>query len=302
MVEKSISNITYHYPNLQKIQGWLNSRIWDEQQGYEPVKEHSANEYFCKKYLNIAKEYGMPFLEKYWIYDSDVHYEPVHLNCDFFAAVLRGEERLGLRMVYYRPDNTFYYYEYKIGIYEATTPDRIKLLLRHYLNVSLQELNLFFMSVEPLSTTFQQDKVLDEVVERAKVILEVDKSFFAAGSGNIRPKDDQVVKEVATPETFVSESLQAAPESSVTMTDLYEAHLEYCSIHAKETIPRNAFKSEVTKAMDKVYKLRPRHDIKDSEGRCHRGWKGIKLANQPGEDEFGQSDASEESGKVLVAA
>ena len=73
-----------------------------------PVK--TPSEWFSKKWPTEAEQYGTPFLEaKYLDENQEKHVNPIALNDLFFAAILASDNKLGHKVVYYTPEDQWYF-------------------------------------------------------------------------------------------------------------------------------------------------------------------------------------------------
>ncbi len=94
----------------------------------------SPGEWFSKRFPAQAEQYGPPMLECVeTLLDQSIQVSPVALNEDFYAAVLGGDDRLGHHVVFYLPEQQFYFFDCRFGRYEPTSEQKLILLLSQYL-------------------------------------------------------------------------------------------------------------------------------------------------------------------------
>lgn len=84
-------------------------------QANEPAVTNDPNEWFADKFPEQAAQYGAAFLKGTWT-DTDglKRFIPAYLNKDFFAAIFGGDNRLGHHVVYFPPEDTFYFFDYRV--------------------------------------------------------------------------------------------------------------------------------------------------------------------------------------------
>jgi hypothetical protein len=236
----------------------------------------TPSEWFSKRWQQQAEDYGTPFLETVYL-DGDLekHVNPIALNDIFFASILAGNQELGHQVVFYTPDEEFYFKDPREGgIFKATTEPKLKTLLSLYLLNCAEELrdstgkfNLF--------VRFRKDDELQAVVNKARSLLAVDKSFFGADSPNIRTGGVEERAKVA--KMFIKLAVELNPEKSLTVTDSYTAFREFCVENGLMLVERRHFQDLVGEIITGQYGLGLRNDILNSSGRHQRGWRGIGM-------------------------
>jgi len=60
------------------------------------------NEFFKRRFPEQTDKFGQAF------------FGTEQLSADFFAAVLRGDKRLGHQVVWYAPEDTFYFHDFRV--------------------------------------------------------------------------------------------------------------------------------------------------------------------------------------------
>ena len=78
--------------------------------------------------------YGAAFLEHAYL-DSDGwdRVSVVGMNDDFFAALLGGDRKLDHQVVFYVPEQQWYFYDCRFGCFVPTTEEKLMILLSQYL-------------------------------------------------------------------------------------------------------------------------------------------------------------------------
>ena len=222
------------------------------------------------------KRYGTPFLEaKYLDGDLEQRVNPIALNEIFFASILAGDESLGHKVVYYTPDEEFYFKDPREGgIFKPTTEDKLKTLLSLYilecaeqLTDTTPKLNLF--------VRFRKDEELQAIVNKAKSLLAVDKSFFGADSPNIRTGGAEEKERVA--KTFIKLVIELNPQKTITLTDSYSVFREFSGKKGLMLVERRHFEDLAGDIISQQYGLGLRNDMFNGSGRHQRGWRGLGL-------------------------
>ena len=236
----------------------------------------TPSEWFSKRWPEQAETFGTPFLEAK-LHDGDLeqHVNPLSLNEIFFAGILAGNQELGHKVVYYSPDEEFYFKDPREGgIFKSTTEDKLKTLLSLYilqcaeqLKDTTPKLNLF--------VRFRKDDELQKVVNKARSLLAVDKSFFGADSPNLRTGGAEEKEKVA--KTFINLVIELNPQKSLTVTDSYTAFREFCVKNGLMLVKRSLFEDLVGEIITEQYGLGLRNDILNGSGRHQRGWRGLDL-------------------------
>ena len=87
---------------------------------------NTPSEWFSKRWPQEAETFGAPFLEaKYLDKDLEEHVNPIALNDIFFASILGGDESLGHKVVYYAPDEQFYFKDPREGGIYGSSRSRV---------------------------------------------------------------------------------------------------------------------------------------------------------------------------------
>ena len=239
-----------------------------------PVK--TPSEWFSKKWPRQADTYGTPFLEaKYFDDNQGKHVNPIALNDIFFASILAGDENLGHGVVYCTPEDQWYFRDPADGNkFKPTSEAKLTILLSRYLLQCAEELkdptpkfNLF--------VRFRKHEELQKVINKAKSLLAVDQSFFAADSPNIRTGEGAEKERAA--KTFINVVIELNPQKSLTVTDSYTAFREFCVKNGLMLVERRLYQDLVREIIVEQYGLSLRNDVPNESGRHQRGWRGLGL-------------------------
>jgi hypothetical protein len=247
-----------------------------------PLRDHipdpppqTASEWFSKKWPKQAGEFGTPFLEAKYSSIEGQRVNPIAMNEIFFASILAGDENLGHKIVHYTPEDRFYFKDPRDeDKFRPTSEDKLKTLLSLYLLQCAEELkdstpkfNLF--------VRFRKDQELQAVINKARSLLAVDKSFFDAESPNIRIEGVEVCGRAA--KTFIHVLVEVNPAKTMTVTDSYTAFQEFCVKNGMMLVERSLFENLAVEIIKKEFGLGLRHDIPNALGRQQRGWRGVGL-------------------------
>jgi len=239
----------------------------------------TPSEWFSKRWPEQAETFGTPFLEAK-LHDGDLeqHVNPLSLNEIFFAGILAGNQELGHKVVYYSPDEEFYFKDPREGgIFKSTTEDKLKTLLSLYilecaeqLKDTTPKLNLF--------VRFRKDQELQNIINKARSLLAVDKSFFGADSPNLRTGGAEEKEKVA--KTFISLVIELNPQNNMTLADTYAVFREFSGKQGVKLVERRHFEDLAGDIIKEQYGLALRNDILNGSGRHQRGWRGLGLRQE----------------------
>lgn len=272
-------------PLSQKLLNSSSSPTTNPLMPQSPLNPTTPSQWFADRFPAAFTAYGTPFLETIE-HGSDFEFRRIiEMNVDFFAAALGGDERLGHRVVFYRPEGCFYFRDYD-GTFYPTDETKLSTLLSALLLRCAEEMpatvdrcNLF--------VEFRDERRLNEVVRKARCILAVEGSFFSADSLHRRIEGVETIDRTAR--TFVGRSVDVATANEqMTVTELIAGFLEYCQANkVKLGTPRQA-KRFIVEAVNEHYGVRLRHDLAAGGKKCARGWKGLAFRNRSVGVEAGQ--------------
>ena len=244
--------------------------------------EHGTNDpnkWFADRFPEQARQYGAAFIEGTYI-DADglKRFIPAYLNEDFFAAILGGDKNLGHQAVWYPPEETWYFFDYRVDAFCPTTEEKLKLLLSNYLIRCSQECGCL-VDITNLVVKFRQDDDLQKIVSKAKAVLEADRLFFHGASGQRRFIEGKYIEPNEEPSyrVFVKRSIVREPEGKVTLQDAFHRYFQFCRDHQMQPLTRQEFKGLVAEVIREEFNLGLRHDIPGENGKQRHGWFGVRL-------------------------
>ncbi|CAN5538353.1 hypothetical protein BH09VER1_BH09VER1_23810 [soil metagenome] len=245
---------------------------------------NDPNGWFADQFPEVAALYGAAFLEGSYLDDHQFrHVVPSYLNVDFFAGMLGGCKRLGHQIVYHQQEDRFYFYDPLVQAFSPTSEEKLELLLSNYLIRCSQACGRL-VDITPLATTFREHKSLKEVIQRAKALLQADSTFFTGKDGHRRWIDGKYVEPTDEPayKRFLKQSVVPDSCASMTLPELFDRFLAYCTSNHLPTLQRAQFKAIAGKTIREEHHIGIRHDIDNGRGQITHGWKGLSLVDPMG--------------------
>lgn len=238
------------------------------------------NAWFKQKFPEALEQFGPGFMEgRYEDSDGYTHYIPSALNEDAWAAALSGRGELGLRLVYFPPEDTLYFFDPSVaegGAFVPTSVEKVMVLLSNQL-MRCAEACPPIVDIENLVVKFRQPAALRSVAEKAKVILATSDTFFSGDKGERRMVKGRVVEANAEPTyvQFVKKAIVRRPEAKLTVSDAFSRYHRFCEDSGETPLTRAEFKALMVDAIREAFSLGLRHDVRDSTGKANHGWVGI---------------------------
>jgi len=239
---------------------------------------HDPNEWFLARFPDQVAKFGPAFVVGKWTdQQGNVNVIPLTLNEDLFASII-GDPSLGHSVVFYNREAQFYFLDPFVDAYCPTSSEKVCLLLSNYLIRVAQSCSRL-VNVRPLVETFRSSARLSAVIDRAKVLLEADSSFFTGKYGNRRFVDGRYIgpTDVATHRYFVAECIEVDSNASVTVPDAFQRYRVFCDQNKLIALQRSEFKALVGEVIREQFHLGVRHDLDNGRGQVAQGWKGLCL-------------------------
>ena len=126
-----------------------------------------------------------------------------------------------------------------------------------------------------LFVRFRKDEELQGIVNKAKSLLAVDKSFFGADSPNVRTGGAEEMEKVA--KTFINLVIELNPQKTITLADAYTVFRLFSGKQGVKLVERRHFEDLAGDIIKEQYGLALRNDILNGSGRHQRGWRGLGL-------------------------
>ena len=240
---------------------------------------NDPNRWFAAKFPELVQQYGPAFMEGTWTdRDGLKRFIPAYLNEDFFAAILGGNKDLGQQVVWYPPEETWYFFDYRVDAFCATTEEKLKILLSNYLIRCSQDCGSL-VDVTNLVVKFRQNEVLQRIVNKAKAVLEADRLFFHGANGQRRFIDGKHVEPNEEPSyrQFVKRAIVREPAATVTLQDAFHRYFRFCKDQQMQPLTRQEFKGLIAEVIREEFNLGLRHDVPGENGKQRHGWFGVRL-------------------------
>lgn len=234
----------------------------------------TPSEYFNQRHPEISLAYGAAFLEHSYEDGNEYkHVSVVGMNDDFFAGLLGGDRALGHQVVFYVPEQQWYFYDCRFGYYVPTTEEKLQIVLSQYLIRCCQEMP-HFTDIGNLFLVYRSEGRLKRIVQKAKSLLAADRTFFETRK---RRCGERILDPAIEPahKLFIREAIIAEPERILTTNDCFENYTAYCKLQQLEPADRRPFTGLMAQGIQEHFGLGFRKDLKDADGKYHRGWKGL---------------------------
>jgi len=236
-----------------------------------PQPAVTPGEWFALKYPAVVEQWGAPILEAV-VGDQQGNrlVKPLELNDNFFASII-SDQQLGHSVVYFQPEQQWFFHDPVDQLYHPTTEEKLIALLSSLLVRCAEEMPKN-VDVIQVFCRFTEEGRLKAVVKRARAIHAADSSFFESAKrvGGVDSFTDLA-------RGFVRSAVKAEKDRLLSVSECYQQFSEYCRNHAVETVHRNDFKKLIVEIIRKEFGLGLRGDIRNPEGRCQRGWKGLAV-------------------------
>lgn len=257
--------------NAEAIERWyreVEGHTWMERSQVE-----SPSLWFHLRFPLQSARFGNAFLEEKTEYGQC---RPLFCNTDFLGSVLGGEKALGHQVVFVPAENLFYFWDPILQAFCPTTAAKVQLLASNYL-IRCAEAFSNKVTMLPLLDDFRRAPVLQGIVNKAKVILSADTSFFSGLQGKVRCIDGHLVKPASEPphRLFLCEVMARQPGAFLTVTDAFRHYSQFCRTNHLPTLRMVDFKNEVSATIHEAFNLRPRHDIPGEDGKATHGWRDL---------------------------
>jgi len=234
----------------------------------------TPSEWFARRYPAEVKRWGCPFLEDV---DEDrttgrKQITAVALNDCFFASTL-SDSQLGHSVVFYEPEQKWFYLE-PHGCYHPTSDAKLMNLLSSLLVRCAEEMPAGVDRIN-LFVTFRADETLRAVVKNARSILAADSTFFAPVSQHRRVESTELPAQAAR--RFIQSTVKERPGHLLSVNDCYVGFEGFCRNNGIEPVQRRFFRQLIVDVIKEEFGAGFRSDLRDAEGRYLRGWKGLAV-------------------------
>lgn len=245
-------------------------------QEHHPVEAQTLSEYLCWRYPQQTRQWGPPLLEATSMLDGKKHSKPIYFNEDWLCAVIGKDDRLDHQIVFYVPEQRFYYKESFLGHFCQTSEGKVTVLASQLILRMAEEME-GKVDVSHLIIGMRDEIRLNHLARRCRVILAADESFFEGEHGHKRKLGNEIYDPRQEPphKLFVQESIISAPEAILSVNEAYAAYVLFCNARGLNPVKRVSFKTLVANVINERFGITVRRDLRISCGRYFQGWKGI---------------------------
>ena len=244
---------------------------------YNKPVYNSPNEWFDRKFSENIETFGVPFIEEAQVMHASVTVrKPVCINAYFFASLLGGDKYYGHQVVYYPPEDRFYYLDPAVKAFRPASVEKLQVVVSHYL-LKCAEACSGRVNIRPLVEDFCKDRVIRGIVDKAKAILQADRSFFEGVDGKVRYIDGKRLNPADGPahRQFASEVIARQLGSWLTISQAYSQYAIYCRQKGLTNISPPEFKSFMAVEILDTFNQKMRHDVPAEDGRQTHGWRDL---------------------------
>lgn len=243
----------------------------------ERENANDPNLWFAKMFPASAEAHGPAFLQATFDDNSGLtHFHALELNIDFFAHALGGDRAMGHRVVFYEPEECWYFNDPRIGCFCPTTEQKLEALISSYLVRCAQDAGSL-VDIRRIFSEFRRPETLKGIITRAKSLLLADGSFFQGAKGQKRMIGGKIIDPLAAPAyvQFVKTAIVREPEAKLTVASAFHQYFAWCKEHGEPPLTRADFKELASEVIRAEYRLGIRHDLLDERGKAQHGWLGI---------------------------
>lgn len=235
----------------------------------------TPGEWFARRYPAVVEQWGAPILEAVVADGQDNKLvRPIELNDNFFAAII-SDTRLGHSVVFYQPEQQWFFYDPADQLYHPTTEEKLIALLSALLARCAEEMPRNVDLIQ-LFCRFREEDKLKAVVKRARAVHAAESSFFDNESANRRAGGVESFSDLAR--GFVRATVKRQPNQLLSEGECFQHFNEYCRNNASTAeVTRRQFKQLIAEVIREEFAVGFRKDLKDGEGRYLRGWKGLAV-------------------------
>ena len=238
------------------------------------------NVFFANTRRTLVEEFGYPFYSTVpYGPPSDSAEQIIDINTDFWAAYIGGDKRLQHDLVYYVPEQTFYFYDPLSECYVPTNEQKVRV----WLGLSLQERawGQPEKTASMILMQFREKPVFDEIIAKAKALHEAGYSFFNGPGAQARWGDRQ--SELAAHRgkhavaSFVAAHISSSDDHVLPVADGLKELARWYEANEQVMPPYGEMKQQFEREILKAHGKTVRNDVKSPQGASCRGWKGLQL-------------------------
>ena len=244
---------------------------------YGPPQHPPATpgEWFARRYPAAVEQWGAPILEAV-VADAQGNQlvKPIELNDNFFASII-SDQQLGHSVVFFQPEQQWFFHDPVDQLYHPTSEEKLIALLSALLARCAGEMPKNTDLIQ-LFCRFRAEDKLKAVVKRARAIHAADRNFFDGESAHQRAGGVDSFSDLAR--GFVRATVKRQPDQLLAESECFQRFNEYCRNNdATAEVSRRQFKQLIAEVIREEFAVGFRKDLKDGEGRYLRGWKGLAV-------------------------
>lgn len=287
-------------PPFEFKAAWANE-ILEDSTIAEGIKAHQstpADQWFKDKYSLLYDQWGYAIAESPLpqLQGQFIGYKADRINPEFFIGILMQNKALGHEIVFHQPSRQFYFYDPRTQSFHPTHEDKVRRVFVKLLSDCAREVQGNY-DRESLRNVLSQDKVLRPIINQAKVILEVDDSYWGPDTGR-RRFGEAPISSMDVVQTFVDTSLENDPSVMLTHSEVAEAFRDFCFSRGISPFDTQSLIAKIRPAIENTYGIHHRHDIPGSHGTMNRGWKGIRLRQRGDEQPIIGSQCEQKADRI----
>lgn len=235
----------------------------------------TPSEWFARRFPSEVQRWGCPFLEAV-VEDVNTGRKAISataINDCFFASTL-SDSQLGHSVVFFEPEQRWFFLDPCDQLYHPTSDAKLMTLLSALLvrcaegmPATVDKVNLF--------VKFRAEETLRAVVKKGRSVLAADATFFSATSTHHRIESTE--QPAQTARRFIQSTVKPQPGQLLSISDCYAGFEGYCRNNGVEPVARKVFRQMIVEIIKEEFGLGIRGDLKNAEGRCERGWKGLAV-------------------------
>ena len=197
----------------------------------------------------------------------------VAMNDNFFAAAL-SDSQLGHSVVFFEPEQQWYFLEPRDGCFHPTSEAKLTTLLSALLVRCAEEMPVN-VAKTGLFVRFREAEQLKTVVTKARSLLLADTTFFSPVSQHRRVEGSELPAQAAR--RFIQSTVKPQPGHLLSVNDCYQEFSGFCRNNGIEPVQRRFFRELIVDVIKEEFGVGFRSDLRDAEGRFLRGWKGLAV-------------------------
>lgn len=249
-----------------------NADVIEPEESVTTVEPKTPCAWFKEKYPLQAEKYGTPILEERVLQLNGWSLVvPVAPNVDFFSAIL--DPQADHKLVYVPRHLSFYKRQNHSKTYSPVEPEDLTVELSREFMRCAESMNEH-VDIHPLFTKCRSKVVLNQIVERARVILKVSDGFLDQEGRSINASS---LTPVQCADIFAVQCLTPERGTVLALKDCYAAYGRFAEAQGWKPQAYREFTKAINIVIARRFGIGLRHDINRDGARHGWGWIGLKL-------------------------